>query len=94
MAGDDSVYVAGDARHREEGGISFAYAVAHVAAGGGADRSFGRQGVEILPHGTASIAGAALAVPGGILVGGSYQMRSANGETLPTALLLTLFPGS
>jgi uncharacterized delta-60 repeat protein len=92
VSSDGSVYVAGDARHRGRGGISFAYAVAHLATGGGLDSSFGRLGVAILARGTASIAGAALAVPDGILVGGSYQMPSANSETLPTALLLTLYP--
>jgi uncharacterized delta-60 repeat protein len=91
VASDDSVYVAGDARHREKDRISFAYAVAHIAADGGPDLSFGRQGVEILVRGIAGIAGAALAMPDEILVGGSYQMRSANGETLPTALFLTLY---
>jgi uncharacterized delta-60 repeat protein len=92
VSSDGSVYAAGVARHRGRGGISFAYSVAHLGTSGGLDSSFGRLGVAILARGTASIAGAALAVPDGILVGGSYQIPSANGETLPTALLLTLYP--
>jgi uncharacterized delta-60 repeat protein len=92
VAGDDSVYVVGDAHHRNRGGTSFAYAVAHIAAGGGPDFSFGRRGVETIVRGIAGIAGAALALPDGILVGGSYQTRSANGGTFPTALLLTRYP--
>lgn len=92
VAGDDSVTVAGDARSRFKDRISFAYAVAHIVAGGGPDPSFGRRGVETLVRGIASIAGAALALPDGILVGGSYQMRTANSGTHPTALLLTQYP--
>lgn len=91
VAGDDSVYVAGDARHRGKDRISFAYAVAHISAGGRPDPSFGRRGVEVLVRGIAGIAGAALALPDGILVGGSYQTRTA-GEMFPTALLLTRYP--
>lgn len=91
VASDSSVYVVGNARHRRKGRISFAYAVARIAAGGGLNPSLGRQGIETFVRGRASIAGAALALPDEILVGGSYQMSSANGETLPTALLLTLY---
>jgi uncharacterized delta-60 repeat protein len=92
VAGDDSVCVVGDARHRVKHGISFAYAVAHIAAEGGPNPNFGRRGVETVVRGIASIAGAALALPDGVLVGGSYQMRTAHSGTHPTALLLTKYP--
>jgi uncharacterized delta-60 repeat protein len=92
VADDGSLYVAGDARHRDRGRISFAYAVVHIAADGGPDPSFGRRGIEVLVRGIASIAGAALAQPDGVLVGGSYQLPAAIGTTHPTALLLTGYP--
>jgi uncharacterized delta-60 repeat protein len=89
---DGSVFVAGDARHRGKDGTSFVFAVAHIAAGGRPEPRFGPRGVETIARGIAGIAGAVLALPDGILVGGSYQMGSADGRTYPTALLLTGYP--
>lgn len=92
VGGDGSVFVAGDARHRDKESSSFAYAVAHLDGGGGPDLSFGHRGIQILVRGIAGIAGAALTLPDGILVGGSYQSQATNDGTNPTALLLTQYP--
>jgi hypothetical protein len=65
-----------------------AFALFRNLSSGRPDRGFGREGLYTLRRGTESIAGAALTLPSGVLVGGSFLDPESQSANLGTTLLL------
>ncbi|HEY4778358.1 MAG TPA: delta-60 repeat domain-containing protein, partial [Solirubrobacterales bacterium] len=65
-----------------------AFALFRNLPSGRPDRGFGREGLYTLRHGTESIAAAALTLPSGVLVGGSFLDRESQSANSGTTLLL------
>jgi uncharacterized delta-60 repeat protein len=71
-----------------KGNPGYSFAAFRNLANGRPDRRFGRGGMSVLRGGAEGIAGAALTVPSGVLVGGSYLSPQSEGAAPMTKLLL------